>query len=117
MKYALYTGCVAKGAGRELLTATLLACEKLGIELAEMTDAACCGAGVIGEDNPLWSARLAARVWLPKAARAWPVPAILEYIPYRKRDFMRERDEPMHRYFAGRTIEETADPMSIRATT
>ena len=53
MKYALYTGCVAKGAGRENLVATYLACEKLGIELVEMTDAACCGAGVINEDNPM----------------------------------------------------------------
>ncbi|VAX16309.1 Heterodisulfide reductase subunit B-like protein @ Putative succinate dehydrogenase subunit [hydrothermal vent metagenome] len=52
-KYALYTGCVAKGAGRELMTATTLACEKLGIELVEMTAAACCGAGVISEDNPM----------------------------------------------------------------
>ncbi|MDH3453025.1 MAG: CocE/NonD family hydrolase, partial [Gammaproteobacteria bacterium] len=30
-----------------------------------------------------------------------PVPALLEYLPYRKRDFMRVRDEPMHHYFAG----------------
>lgn len=45
-------------------------------------------------------ARLAARLWLPKDARSRPVPAILEYIPYRKRDFMRARDEPMHRYYA-----------------
>ena len=44
--------------------------------------------------------RLAARVWLPKDAHCNPVPAIIEYLPYRKRDFMRERDEPMHRYFA-----------------
>ncbi len=44
--------------------------------------------------------RLAARLWLPRSARETPVPAILEYIPYRKRDFMRVRDEPMHRYYA-----------------
>ncbi len=44
--------------------------------------------------------RLAARVWLPADARDNPVPAILEYLPYRKRDFMRGRDEPIHRYFA-----------------
>ncbi|MCE3248803.1 MAG: hydrolase CocE/NonD family protein, partial [Geminicoccaceae bacterium] len=44
--------------------------------------------------------RIAARIWLPKDAEAAPVPAILEYIPYRKRDFMRARDEPIHRYFA-----------------
>ena len=52
-KYALFTGCVAKGAGRELLTATQLVCKKLGIELVEMTDAACCGAGVVSEDNAM----------------------------------------------------------------
>ncbi len=45
--------------------------------------------------------RLAARIWLPVDAEMAPVPAILEYIPYRKRDFTTARDEPMHRYFAG----------------
>jgi putative CocE/NonD family hydrolase len=45
--------------------------------------------------------RLAARIWLPADAQTTPVPAILEYIPYRKRDFTRARDEPMHHYFAG----------------
>ena len=44
--------------------------------------------------------RLAARIWLPRDAEEHPVPAILEYLPYRKRDFMRTRDEPMHRYYA-----------------
>ena len=45
--------------------------------------------------------RLAARIWLPVSAETAPVPAILEYIPYRKRDFTRARDEPIHHYFAG----------------
>src|SRR5262249_6157767 len=45
--------------------------------------------------------RLAARMWLPADAETAPVPAILEYLPYRKRDFTRARDEPMHRWFAG----------------
>ncbi|MDX1498729.1 MAG: CocE/NonD family hydrolase [Woeseiaceae bacterium] len=44
--------------------------------------------------------RLAARIWRPESAHEVPVPALLEYLPYRKRDFMRFRDEPMHRYFA-----------------
>jgi putative CocE/NonD family hydrolase len=44
---------------------------------------------------------LAARIWLPADADTIPAPAILEYIPYRKRDFTRARDEPMHHYFAG----------------
>ncbi len=42
--------------------------------------------------------RLAARIWLPEDAG--PVPAILEYIPYRKRDMVRARDERNHPYFA-----------------
>jgi putative CocE/NonD family hydrolase len=45
--------------------------------------------------------RVGVRLWLPADADGAPVPAILEYIPYRKRDFMRRRDEGMHRWFAG----------------
>lgn len=45
--------------------------------------------------------RLAARVWLPEEAEREPVPAILEYIPYRHRDNTRARDQRMHPYFAG----------------
>lgn len=45
--------------------------------------------------------RLSARLWLPEDAERHPVPAILEFIPYRKRDGTRGRDEPMHAYFAG----------------
>lgn len=44
--------------------------------------------------------RLAARIWRPDNALDEPVPALLEFLPYRKRDFMRHRDEPMHGYFA-----------------
>jgi predicted acyl esterase len=44
--------------------------------------------------------RLGARLWLPEGALETPVPAILEYIPYRKRDGTRGRDEPMHGYYA-----------------
>ena len=45
--------------------------------------------------------RLSARVWMPEDAVTNPVPAILEYIPYRKRDGTLPRDEMMHPYFAG----------------
>jgi putative CocE/NonD family hydrolase len=45
--------------------------------------------------------RLAARAWIPGDAERAPVPALIEYIPYGKRDGTRERDEPMHRWFAG----------------
>src|SRR5437773_7237314 len=45
--------------------------------------------------------RLAARLWLPEDAEAKPVPAILEYLPYRKRDGTTVRDALTHPYFAG----------------
>src|SRR3990172_3032160 len=35
--------------------------------------------------------RLAARIWLPEDAGSDPVPAILEYIPYRKSDWTARR--------------------------
>ena len=45
--------------------------------------------------------QLAARVWLPEDAKADPVPAILEMIPYRKRDGTVGRDALIHPYLAG----------------
>lgn len=45
--------------------------------------------------------RLAARIWMPKSAETKPVPAILEYLPYRKRDLTRARDQINHPYLAG----------------
>lgn len=45
--------------------------------------------------------RLAARIWLPIDAVDRPVPAILEYLPYRKRDGTAARDAHNHAYFAG----------------
>ena len=45
--------------------------------------------------------RLSARVWMPEGAASSPVPAVLEYIPYRKRDGTTPRDEMMHPYVAG----------------
>ena len=46
--------------------------------------------------------RLSARIWLPEDAARDPVPAVLEYIPYRKRDATVGRDFLMHPYFAAR---------------
>jgi putative CocE/NonD family hydrolase len=45
--------------------------------------------------------RLAARIWRPLSSDAEPVPAILEYIPYRKRDLTSVRDSIAHPYLAG----------------
>jgi uncharacterized protein len=45
--------------------------------------------------------RLTARIWLPEDAEQNPVPAVLEYLPYRKNDDMAVRDSLNHRYIAG----------------
>ena len=44
---------------------------------------------------------LAGRLWLPVDARQKPVPALLEFLPYRKGDIRRARDEVIHHFFAG----------------
>lgn len=45
--------------------------------------------------------KLAARIWIPLSAELNPVPALLEYIPYRKRDGTIIRDALTHPYLAG----------------
>jgi uncharacterized protein len=44
---------------------------------------------------------LAARIWRPTGSGTAPVPAILEFLPYRRRDGTAERDALTHPYFAG----------------
>lgn len=46
--------------------------------------------------------RLAARIWLPIDAEEAPVPALLEYIPYRKNDWTAAGDAIRHSFFAER---------------
>lgn len=60
----------------------------------------------VRETETLWiplsdGCRLAARLWLPETAEDTPVPAIVEYLPYRRRDYTRLRNDVMHAYFAG----------------
>jgi putative CocE/NonD family hydrolase len=44
---------------------------------------------------------LAGRVWRPTTSAARPVPAVLEFIPYRQRDLTAVRDSMHHPYLAG----------------
>lgn len=46
--------------------------------------------------------KLAARIWMPEGAETAPVPAILEYIPYRKNDKTLERDAARAPWLASR---------------
>ena len=44
--------------------------------------------------------RLSSRIWMPKNSEIHPVPAILEYLPYRKRDGTVARDCLTHPFIA-----------------
>ncbi|WP_027144851.1 CocE/NonD family hydrolase [Mesorhizobium sp. WSM3626] len=48
--------------------------------------------------------RLAARTWMPEGAAASPVPAVLEFLPYRKRGGTEPRDESTYPVFAAAGI-------------
>jgi succinate dehydrogenase / fumarate reductase cytochrome b subunit len=52
VKVAFYPGCVSKGACPELYVAANAIAEPLGLELQELTEAPCTGAGVLSEQNP-----------------------------------------------------------------
>lgn len=56
------------------------------------------------EDQPIVmpdGCRLSARIWMPEDAADDPVPAILEHLPYRKRDGTIVRDSLTHPWMAG----------------
>lgn len=52
MKVAFYPGCVSKGACPELYTSMKAIASTLDLELEELTEAPCTGAGVLSEQNP-----------------------------------------------------------------
>ncbi|MDO8963830.1 MAG: CocE/NonD family hydrolase [Coriobacteriia bacterium] len=75
-----------------------------------MTTESACDGAVFGprpirEIEHIWiplqdGTRLSARIWLPLDAETDPVPAILEYLPYRKDDATAAGDAKRHPYFA-----------------
>jgi succinate dehydrogenase / fumarate reductase cytochrome b subunit len=48
-KYAFYPGCAAKGASKELYEATIAVSNKLNLDMVELPEFSCCGAGVLEE--------------------------------------------------------------------
>ena len=52
MKVAFWPGCVSQGACPELYVSTRKIAPALGLELMELYEAACTGAGVLSEQNP-----------------------------------------------------------------
>lgn len=63
LKFALYPGCAAQGATPELYQSAMAIISRLGIDVIELTAAACCGAGVVTEANPDAALALNARTF------------------------------------------------------
>ena len=81
MKYAWYPGCVSQGACPELFTATLAVADKLGIELVELKEAACTGAGILSERNPELADTLNARTFAMAERLGLPTHDHLQHLP------------------------------------
>ncbi len=75
MRYALYPGCVSRGACPELYSSTLEVCRRLGIELDLMTmqSASCTGAGVLQEKNERLGDTLNARTFAMAERAGQPI--------------------------------------------
>ncbi|MBI2846296.1 MAG: CoB--CoM heterodisulfide reductase iron-sulfur subunit B family protein [Chloroflexi bacterium] len=76
MKYAFYPGCVSKGGCPELYTSTTAVAQKLGLELVELKEAACTGAGVLNEKNPELADTLNARTFAMAERLGLPIMTI-----------------------------------------
>ena len=83
MQYAFYPGCVAKGGAPELYNATLAVTGALGIELEELREAACTGAGVLSERNPELADTLNARTFAMAEKLGLPPDEYLLHLPRR----------------------------------
>jgi putative CocE/NonD family hydrolase len=90
---AINTAIIAAG------SSTMIAEPALGAEAVPM------GLRKVKEVETLWvpmtdGTRIAVRAWIPEDAERNPVPALMEYIPYRRRDGTRLRDDGHHPYWA-----------------
>lgn len=63
MRYAFWPGCVSRGACPELYEAVVRVADRLGIEVIELKEASCTGAGVLSEQNPELADTLNARTF------------------------------------------------------
>lgn len=63
MKYAWWPGCVSRGACPELYQSMLAVAQRLDLELIELKEAACTGAGVLHEREPELADTLNARTF------------------------------------------------------
>ena len=76
MKLAFYPGCVAKGGAPELYMSVTAVAPILGLELSELTEAACSGAGVLSERNPELADTINARTFAMAERQGLPLMTI-----------------------------------------
>ena len=76
MKFAFFPGCVSRGGCPELYPAAKQVCQKLGIELEELTGASCTGAGVLQEKNQFLGDTLNARTFAMAEKMGLPIMTI-----------------------------------------
>lgn len=63
LKYAYYPGCASKEITKEASDATLLVAKRLGIELLDMPNASCCGAGLMKDCDRELNLTINARIF------------------------------------------------------
>jgi succinate dehydrogenase / fumarate reductase cytochrome b subunit len=76
MRYAFFPGCVSKGACPELYQSVMQVYPRLGIDLEEMTTAACTGAGVLQEKDEKLGDALNARTFALAEQQGIPIMTI-----------------------------------------
>ena len=76
MRVAFYPGCVSRGGCPELYPATVQVCQRLGIELDELTGAACTGSGVLQEKDQRLGDILNARTFAMAEQKDLPIMTI-----------------------------------------
>ena len=75
-KYAFFPGCVSRGGCPELYPAAMQVCQRLEIELEELTGASCTGAGVLQEKNQFLGDVLNARTFAMAEQLGLPIMTI-----------------------------------------
>ncbi len=107
MKYAFYPGCVSRGGCPELYPAATKVCERLGIELEEMIDASCTGAGVLQEKNERLGDTLNARTFAMAERMGLPIMTICSTCQgVMSQANKRLRDDPDYLAQVNETLEE-----------
>src|SRR5579859_2032292 len=76
MKYAWFPGCVSRGGCPELYTSMMKIAPALDLELIELTEAACTGAGVLSERSPEVADTLNARTFAMAEQTGYPLMTI-----------------------------------------